>query len=65
MSDVEKKGGKNLIFFGKFIVLVTAPFESPDSQFPYSRTFIPICFVAPMYKNYLLEELLLQAVMRP
>lgn len=51
-------------FFGKSISLVTAAFENPDSQFPYSRTFIPRSFVVPNHKNYLLEELLLQAVMR-
>lgn len=64
LSDVENQRGENLISLWKSTALATAAFENADSQFPRSRAFILTCFVVPEYKNYLLEELLLQAVMR-
>lgn len=64
LADVEKQNGKNLISLWQSTALATAAFGNPHSQLPHSRAFIPTCFVVPAYKNYLLEELLLQAVMR-
>lgn len=64
VSDVGKQRGENLISLWKSTALATAAFGNPNSQLPHSRVFIPTCFVVPVYKNYLLEELLLQAVMR-
>lgn len=53
----DAKEKRSLFLCEKSIVLVTAVFENPDSQFLYSRTFIPICSAVPQHKNYLLGDI--------